>query len=79
MFLHNTLQIDLIKLVVQLFGNLSNIQVSLHALDIGVAQLGMHSSYETCGIKDTGYMVTALKEFFSTNIKIDCADGVIFE
>ena len=39
----------------------------------------MHSSYETCGIKDTGYMVTALKEFFSTNIKIDCADGVIFE
>ena len=60
-------------------GNLSNIQVSLHALDIGVAQLGVHSSFETCGIKDTGYMVTALKEFFSTNIKIDCADGVIFE
>lgn len=60
-------------------GNLSNIQVSLHALDIGVAQLAMHSSYETCGIKDTGYMVKALKEFFSTNIKIDCSDGAIFE
>ena len=60
-------------------GNLSNIQVSLHALDIGVAQLGMHSSFETCGIKDTGYMVTALKKFFSTNIKIDGSDGVIFE
>lgn len=60
-------------------GNLSNIQVSLHALDIGVAQLAMHSSYETCGIKDTGYTIKALKEFFSTNIKIDGADGVIFE
>lgn len=60
-------------------GNLSNIQVSLHALDIGIAQLAMHSSYETCGIKDTTYMIEALKEFYSTNIKIDCADGAIFE
>lgn len=60
-------------------GNLSNIQVSLHALDIGIAQLAMHSSYETCGIKDTAYMIAALKEFYSTNIKIDCADGAIFE
>lgn len=60
-------------------GNLSNIQVSLHALDIGIAQLAMHSSYETCGIKDTAYMIEALKEFYSTNIKIDCADGAIFE
>lgn len=60
-------------------GNLSNIQVSLHALDIGIAQLAMHSSYETCGVKDTAYMINALKEFYSTNIVIDGSDGVIFE
>lgn len=60
-------------------GNLSNIQVSLHALDIGIAQLAMHSSFETCGIKDTAYMIDALREFFNTNIKIDCSDGVFFE
>lgn len=60
-------------------GNLSNIQVSLHALDIGIAQLGMHSSYETCGVADTSYTIKALKEFFSTNIKIDCSEGAIFE
>lgn len=60
-------------------GNLSNIQVSLHALDIGIAQLAMHSSYETCGVKDTGYTIKALREFFSTNIVIDGSDTVIFE
>lgn len=60
-------------------GNLSNTQVSLHAIDIGVAQLAMHSSYETSGIKDTGYMVEALREFFNTNVVIDGADGVSFE
>ena len=60
-------------------GNLSNIQVSIHALDIGVAQLAMHSSFETCGTKDTSYMIKALKEFFSTNIKIDASDEVVFE
>lgn len=36
---------------------------SLHALMKGIAQLAMHSSYETCGIKDTVYMIAALKEF----------------
>ena len=32
-------------------GNLSNTQVSLHAVDIGLAQLAMHSNYETAGAK----------------------------
>ena len=56
-------------------GNLSNTQVSLHALDIGVAQLSMHSSYETCGSLDTMYMVKALEEFFNSNIRISGADA----
>ncbi len=60
-------------------GNLSNTQVSVHAVDIGIAQVAMHSSYETCGIKDTTYMIEALTKFFSTNIRIKGADSVEFE
>lgn len=52
-------------------GNISNTQVALHTVDIGVAQLAMHSSYETCGIKDTYYMQKAAEEFFSSYIVQD--------
>ncbi len=51
-------------------GNLSNMQVSMHAVDIGLPQLAMHSSYETAGSMDTKYAVDALAGFFSTDIEI---------
>lgn len=57
-------------------GNLSNTQVSVHAVDMGLPQLAMHSSYETAGIKDTGYAIEILSKFYSTNIKIEEADGI---
>lgn len=49
-------------------GNISNTQVSVNAVDIGLAQLAMHSATETAGAKDTEYAVSALKEFFRTEI-----------
>lgn len=49
-------------------GNIANTQVSLNTVDIGNAQLAMHSSYETAGSKDTSYMVSALKEFFTSSL-----------
>lgn len=49
-------------------GNLSNTQVSLNAVDIGLAQLAMHSSYETAGSKDVAYEIRALKAFYETNL-----------
>jgi aspartyl aminopeptidase len=52
-------------------GNLSNTHVSVNAVDIGLPQLAMHSSYETAGIKDTGYAVKALTAYFRTNISIN--------
>lgn len=58
-------------------GNLSNIQVSVHALDIGLPQLAMHSSYETAGVKDTGYAIQALTYFFSHTVEIRDADYFI--
>ncbi len=60
-------------------GNLSNTQVSVHAVDIGLAQLAMHSSFETGGAKDPWYLYQAMKQYFNTNILIDGADQVIFE
>ncbi len=48
-------------------GNISSGKVSLKAVDIGLAQLAMHSAFETAGIKDTLYMIKAMKQFFSTH------------
>ena len=50
-------------------GNISAAKVSLNAVDIGLPQLAMHSAYETAGIKDTCYMIQAMKQFFSTMIR----------
>ena len=41
-------------------------KLSIKALDIGLAQLAMHSAYETAGAKDLKEMVLALKEFYET-------------
>lgn len=42
-------------------------QVSMHAIDIGLAQLAMHSPFETAGAKDIEYMVKAVKAFYEEN------------
>ena len=49
-------------------GNISNAQVSLNAVDIGMAQWAMHSPYESGGVKDTYYLEAAMKKFFETDI-----------
>nr|WP_315102126.1 M18 family aminopeptidase [uncultured Catonella sp.] len=49
-------------------GNISNAQVSLNAVDIGMAQWAMHSPYESGGVKDTYYLEEAMKKFFETDI-----------
>lgn len=46
-------------------GNISNSHVSINTVDIGLAQLAMHSAYETAGVKDTTYMIAALTEFYA--------------
>ena len=45
-------------------GNIAMSQVSMHAVDIGLAQLAMHSPYETAGTKDIEYMIKACKTFY---------------
>ncbi len=50
-------------------GNLSNAQVSLNMVDIGLPQLAMHSPYETAGTQDTEYLVRAMTEFYNTFVE----------
>lgn len=49
-------------------GNLSTLQVPMNTVDMGLAQLAMHSSYETAGVKDLEYLVRALREFYSSTV-----------
>lgn len=49
-------------------GNIANTQVSLNTVDIGLAQLAMHSAYETAGARDTEYMLCALRRFFELSL-----------
>lgn len=56
-------------------GNISNTQVSLNAVDIGLAQLAMHSPFETAGATDTASLVKALTAFFEHSLVAE-RDGV---
>ena len=56
-------------------GNLSNMQASMHAVDMGCPQLAMHSSYETAGTRDVDLTIRAMQAFFGTDIRIDGARG----
>lgn len=50
-------------------GNISTSQLSLNTVDVGLAQLAMHSAYETAGVKDTEYLARACRDFFSGKIR----------
>lgn len=45
-------------------GNLSNRHYSLPTVDIGAAQLAMHSPYETAGVDDAYFLVEAMHSFY---------------
>lgn len=57
-------------------GNLANTQVSMNTVDIGLAQLAMHSAYETAGSLDVELMVKALQKFYNTDIDIIDATNI---
>ena len=46
-------------------GNISLRQVPFSSADIGLAQLSMHSAYETAGVKDFDYMVKFAETLFA--------------
>ena len=52
-------------------GYISMNHVSVPSVDIGLAQLAMHSSYETAGVKDPFYLEKAMTTFFGCSLETD--------
>ncbi len=46
-------------------GSISNTLVPLITVDIGMAQLAMHSAYETAGCADTDFLICAMNAFYT--------------
>ncbi len=51
-------------------GNISLSQVSVPTADIGLAQLAMHSCYETAGVTDALYLEEAMTAFYSSTLQM---------
>jgi len=49
-------------------GNISNRHFSLNTVDIGLAQLSMHSVYETAGTEDVDHMINGTRAFYEAKI-----------
>ena len=60
-------------------GHLALSQVSIDCLDIGLAQLAMHSSSETAAVKDLQIMVDGLKAFYNKHLSKDSENNFVIE
>ena len=49
-------------------GHIAMKHASMRSVDIGLAQLAMHSSYETAGVHDLDHMIRALTAYYETDI-----------
>ena len=57
-------------------GHIANTHASMISVDIGLAQLSMHSANESAGVYDLDYMIRALRAFHETQIDVT-GDGRI--
>ena len=51
-------------------GNIANTHISVVTADIGLAQLAMHSAFETAGARDTQHMIDLMKTFYSSSLTL---------
>lgn len=49
-------------------GSIANTLVPVRSVDVGLAQLAMHSAYETAGALDVEYLVRAITAFYSSDV-----------
>ena len=59
-------------------GSISTSQVSIASVDIGLAQLAMHSCNETAGVEDSEAMILAIQRFYSTHRSMP-QEGVLIQ
>ncbi len=50
---------------------ISSVTLPIMASDIGLAQLAMHSCYETAGAKDVDFMIDLMSELFNSTVTVD--------
>lgn len=60
-------------------GNIAMSRVSMNAVDVGLAQLAMHSCYETAGVKDTDYLIRAAEELYNSHIAVSEEGTLVIE
>lgn len=58
-------------------GHISLSHVSIPSADIGLAQLAMHSCYETSGVKDVLYLQDALAAYYSSTLTVSGEQYII--
>ncbi len=58
-------------------GHISLTHVSVPTVDVGLAQLAMHSSYETAAVADIAYLERAMTAFYSTTLEATPDGGCI--
>ena len=58
-------------------GHISLSHVSVPTADIGLAQLAMHSCYESAGVQDAMYLEDAMAAYYGSTLKIE-GDKVTF-
>jgi len=56
-------------------GNIANTKVGVRSVDIGMAQLSMHSCFETAGSRDVDCFVHAVQAFYGTKLTME--DGAV--
>ena len=56
-------------------GNLANTKVGVSTVDIGMAQLAMHSSFETAGSRDVSHLIRAVEAFYQAKLTME--DGAV--
>lgn len=52
-------------------GSIAGAHISMNTVDVGLAQLAMHSAYETAGVQDISHMIRAMQAFYSADIVMD--------
>ena len=60
-------------------GNIANTHASMNTVDIGLAQLAMHSSVETAGCADVDYMVRAMHSLYMHNVVMQGDGAFVIE
>ena len=60
-------------------GNIVVSKIPMMTLDIGLAQLAMHSAYETAGAKDLDLMITASHAFYHTSLLARENEGYLID